>query len=99
MLLFADFDGGPPCSQCEKPENSLSPEGETALSVWQELDFHDRQYWANDGMPLPLPLNSIRQAVRDYGLSMEMQGLIISLEQAVLQMRQEDHKKKNKAGK
>lgn len=64
------------------------------MQIWQALDYHDRQYWQNDGMPLPLPLESIRQAVRDYGLSLEMQELIISLEKAVCQMRQEDHNKK-----
>lgn len=91
------YDGNPPCPRCEKPTEELTPEGATAYHVWRVLHEHDRPYWQADGMPLALPLASIRGAVADYGLSCEIRDLIIALDDAAVSLLQKEHAKKMKS--
>ena len=68
-----------------------------AYRIWRTLHEHDRPYWQADGMPLPLPLASIRGAVEDYGLSHEARELIIALDDVAVSMLQKEHAKKTKS--
>ncbi|MDR2892981.1 MAG: hypothetical protein LBV80_07855 [Deltaproteobacteria bacterium] len=87
-------DEAPPCSQCKKPQDELTSIGVTAYHVWSVLDVHNRQFWSMDGTPLALPVEAVRGAVADYGLSLEMQELILALERSVIAARQKEHARK-----
>ena len=91
------YDDNPPHPRCEKPTEELTPEGATAYRIWRTLHEHDRPYWQADGMPLPLPLASIRGAVADYGLSLETQELIVALDDTAVSLLQKEHAKRMKS--
>lgn len=80
------------------PREELLPECREALTVWQLLDMHEREYWHADGMPLPLTLAAIRGAAADYHLGTQGRDLILALEHAVLPMRQEEHRERRRRG-
>ena len=91
IKLYRKHNEMPPCSECGKPQDELTPQGATAFGLWRLLDAHDRPYWQADGMPLALPLPAIRGVIQDYKLSMEMQELIVALEEVALPIRQKEH--------
>lgn len=73
------------------PKEDLCPQGLAAYGLWRTLHEHDRPYWPSDGSPLALPLGAVRGIIADYGLSLEMQELVLALESAVLPMLRKEH--------
>jgi hypothetical protein len=69
---------------------------EAAHTAWRVLHEREREYWQVDGMPLPLKLEAVRGLAHDYGLSLEMRELILTLDEVVTDMLQREHKRRAK---